>query len=78
MAADVMVPCVTRSSAASVLNMQYKQAFVYHKKRFQIPQLTHYLEIIEILKKTNIFMFWEIHSAQQHLYLLYLSWGPSQ
>ena len=33
MAADVMVPCVTRSSAASVLNMQYKQTFVYHKKK---------------------------------------------
>ena len=36
MDADALAPCVARSSATMVLNLQHKQVIVFHKEWFQL------------------------------------------
>ena len=33
---DALAPCVTKSLAAMVLSMAYKQVLAFHKERFQL------------------------------------------
>ena len=38
MAAEALAPCVARTSAAMVLNMQNKQVFAFYEERFHLRQ----------------------------------------
>ena len=65
MAADALAPCVTRTSTAMVLNMQYKQILVFNEEGFQQPAPSQCWKIIE---NANIFLtFIKIHSGRQGL-----------
>ena len=62
MAADGLVSCVTRSSPAMVLDMQYKWILVCQEEGFQLPVPYQSYKFIE---KGNIYIFPRIISAQE-------------
>ena len=45
MTADVLAPCVAKTSAAMVLTMWDKQVFVFHMEEFQLPVPSQYWKI---------------------------------
>ena len=53
MDADDLAPCVARSSATMVLNLQYEQVIVFHKEWFQ-PLVPFWCK--EMIKKYQIYI----------------------
>ena len=55
MAADALIPHVTRTSTTILLNVQYKWALVFHMVGFQltVPSVSQYYKMLE---NVNVFL----------------------
>ena len=58
---DYLAPCITRSSAAMVLNFYGKQVLVFHVEAFQLLVPSQFWEMIE---NGNIFVFFFSEKSQ--------------